>query len=101
MAVKIVDVPRVISTSVYRDDVAAVRDSGKAGMMTFPADEIKTHVNRLHVAAKHLGVSVKTLAKTERVEDGVDVVDVTFIVRERQTRPRDAKAELEDGAEAA
>lgn len=86
--VKIVDIPESLKLTpdYYADDVAAVDDAGAAGVLTFPADELKAHVSRLHSSARSLGRSVRIVDKAEDEDEGT--VDVTFVVVDRITRPR-------------
>ena len=90
MTLEIVDVPEVqtLGVNAYVDEVGAVYDSGKAGRMIFPTADLKLHISRLHTSAKTLNRSVKTVEKVN-LEDGT--TSVTFVVRERQERPRKAR----------
>lgn len=93
--VKIVDIPEVLTLAPdeYADDVRAVDEAGKAGVLTFPTADLDAHVRRLHSSARSLGRSVKILSKDENGDD----TDVTFIVRDPIKRPR--KPVEDDSAE--
>lgn len=90
--VKIVDIPEALKLTpdYYVDDVAAVDDAGAAGVLTFPIDDAKAHIARLHSSARALDRSVRIVDKNEDEDEGT--IHVTFVVRDRITRPR-AKAD--------
>ena len=84
---KIVDVPVSVALpqDAFADDILAVRESGQAGQFEWPADELKPTLAKLHTSAKSVDLSVRVVSK-EETDEGT--VLVTFIVRDRVTRPR-------------
>lgn len=88
---EIVDVPEKTSKApMYTGDVAAIDETGKAGRVVFPTDEVKKEIGRLHRAAKYLDRGIRIISTDEITASDTAVV---FIVRDRTERARTVEAD--------
>lgn len=84
---EIIDVPtREPKRPRYVDQVAEVDESGKAGVLTVPTEDVRKHVRYIHDSAKWIQRSAR-IRKTED-EGNSGFTRIVFTVGERILRPR-------------